>query len=429
MRNSLGILIGAFSLMPALAMAGTACKYSSSQSSDGCASANPRAAFQISATQFASGRAGTLPNGLPWLGALQSGQRWPSAHPWPWNAPGIDYPVGYDTTITLQDPAKAMVGTGNGKLPKECSYIPNPSTASTGGKRVYCAASTGPITISGFDFSLHGCVALQFASNFTQAATVVNNKFVNGPNCSINNASLVNVANASSFTFKNNVVIGNGATSISSMTVILDNAKTGVALDEYNYYHGAPGRIFSSNRMSVTNAYNFIEGVNTTANTGLHGEVGIAPGQDGASYANSYNVVVFDSNSQQNTTAFYMTSNFTMHYASADHNVIVSNLVGANTAGSAGGMSGESVASASAPMTRSLVNPASVSALLAEMNKTVYGTLVVADNYGDPSGSLSCIYLQKGATINTLKLYGNVSLVTGKPMNAIGAPSAQAGCK
>jgi hypothetical protein len=120
---------------------------------------------------------------------------------------------------------------------------------------------------------------------------------------------------------------------------------------------------------------------------------------------NSFNVVVFDLNSQQNTTSFYMTSTLGFQLASADHNVIVSNLTS---------VSGHPAAN--------------VSALLAEMNPTFFGTLTILDNYGDATGALSCIYMQSGGTVTTLNLSGNVSLVTGLPMNTIGAVATHPGC-
>ncbi|MDB5482504.1 MAG: hypothetical protein JWO83_3557 [Caulobacteraceae bacterium] len=404
MNRFLWVFICASLLLPGWAAAQANCAYGANGFADGCALANPNGAFQVSAAQFASNQSGVLPDGLAWSGALQSGQTWTSAHPWPWDAPGIDYPVGYDTTIALQDPAKAAVGTGVGQLPPACRYISNPNFPNTGGMRVYCGPAAS-ITIAGFDFSLHGCIALQFASNFTGTAIVTNNKFSNGPNCSINNGSMVNVASATSFTFKNNVVLGNGATVSNGMTLILDNAKTGSATNEYNYYYDAPNRVFTSNRMNVSNLYNYISGLNTKVGTGLHGEVGIAPGQSGATYTNSFNVVMFDTSSQLNTTSFYMTSTLGFQLASADHNVIVSNKTMA---------SGTSAAN--------------VSALLAEMNPTFYRTLTIVGNYGDPTGALSCIYM-KGGTVGTLNLSGNVSLVTGLPMNTIGAVATHPGCR
>ncbi|MDB5482505.1 MAG: hypothetical protein JWO83_3558 [Caulobacteraceae bacterium] len=397
------MMICACLLLPGWAAA--ACAYGGAGFADGCALANPNGAFRIPATQFASKQSGTLPSGLAWSGALQSGQAWTSTHPWPWDAPGIDYPVGYDTTITLHDPAHAAAGTGVGQLPPACRYISNPNFPNTGGMRVYCGPAAS-ITIAGFDFSLHGCVALQFASNFTGTAIVTNNKFSNGPNCSINNGSLVNVASAASFTFKNNVVFGNGTIYPNGMTVVIDNAKTGTAINEYNYYHHVPNRAFTSNRKSVSNLYNYIEGLNTTVGTGLHGEVGMAPAQSGAIYMNSFNVVMFDPSSQQNTSPFFMTNALGFQVASADHNVIVSNKTMASGA-----------------------SAASVAALIAEMNKVFYATLTIVDNYADPTGALSCIYLQTGATVATLHLSGNVSLVTGLPMNTIGAVATHPGCR
>jgi hypothetical protein len=72
-----------------------------------------------------------------------------------WNVPGIDYPVGYDTTLTLKDPT---VGANL------------PSCATVAGSTV--TVNSAPCTISGFDFSLHHTY-LTVASNLGSTNQVV----------------------------------------------------------------------------------------------------------------------------------------------------------------------------------------------------------------------------------------------------------------
>jgi hypothetical protein len=465
-----------------LSLAGKAlaesCPYRENGYLDGCQQANPHGAFQITAAQFASNGSGKLASGLTWTGALQSGQKWKAMHPWRWDAPGIDYPVGHDATLALQDPATAKKGVGVGQLPPGCSYLPNRNTAATGGVKIYCGAGDGPITIAGFDFSRHGCMVLEFGVRFTGTAIVRNNKFANGPNCAVANASLVNVAAAGRFVFTNNTVLGGGSKSPFGFTTILDNAKEGESIDEYNYYENVPNRAFTSNRMEVRNRFNYLIGLNTTPNTGLHGEWGLAPSQAFASYINSFNVVVFDTMSQLNTVSFYVTSAKEMKFATVDHNVIVSNRAG-DVASPGRGKSRPAVAKASSiaggvltigslaegaiapgqritgpgviaptqvisgaggtwkvdraasvgPTTLTFTPPASTSALLAEMNATTFDTLVIEDNYGDPTGTLRCIYLQKGAKTNKFIVHGNRSLVTGGRMDDVNSVYPSPNCE
>ncbi|MDB5482515.1 MAG: hypothetical protein JWO83_3568 [Caulobacteraceae bacterium] len=482
MRNSLAataaLAIGFLTLsLGGKALAET-CPYRENGYPDGCQQANPHGAFQITPAQFASHGSGKLASGLTWAGAMQSGQKWKANKPWRWDAPGIDYPVGHDATLALQDPATAQKGNGVGQLPPACSYLPNANTASTGGMRVYCSASEGPITISGLDFSRHGCIVLEFGIKFAGTAIVKNNKFANGPNCAVNNASLVNVAAAGRFVFINNTVLGGGSKSPFGFTTVLDNAKTGEAIDEYNYYENIPNRAFSSNRMSVRNRFNYLIGLNTTPNTGLHGEWGLAPSQSFASYTNSFNVVVFDTLSQLNTVSFYVTSAHEMKFASVDHNIIVSNRAG-YVAPPLGGRGGGATAKESSisgstltirsgtsgaiapgqrvsgsgivaktqvvggagatwkvdqpinvgPTTLTFTPIASTSALLAEMNATTFDTLIIAENYGDATGTLRCIYLQKGAIIKKFVTRGNRSLVTGGRMDEVNAVYPSSNCE
>jgi hypothetical protein len=72
-----------------------------------------------------------------------------------WNVPGVDYPVGLDTTLTLSDPTTAG-------LPSGCSFS-SPT--------VTC--SSGTPVLNGFDFTLHNTRLVVTGGTFT----VSNSKF------------------------------------------------------------------------------------------------------------------------------------------------------------------------------------------------------------------------------------------------------------
>lgn len=95
---------------------------------DGCAGANQNASFTV-AGQY----------GQPFhLHAAQNGQLWTSDHPWPFNAPAIDYPVAYDKTLVLADWTQTTPPSG-------CAFeVPGANTGSQFDK----ATTTGS-TLSG----------------------------------------------------------------------------------------------------------------------------------------------------------------------------------------------------------------------------------------------------------------------------------------
>ena len=80
-----------------------------------------------------------------------------------YNLPGVDYPVGYDTTMPLKDP------TAGDTLPSCASYAGN-----------FVTIKSSNCTIDGFDFSLHG-INLVVASNLT-GTLITNNKFAGNGN-------------------------------------------------------------------------------------------------------------------------------------------------------------------------------------------------------------------------------------------------------
>lgn len=82
-----------------------------------------------------------------------------------WNVAGVDYPVGYDTTLSLKDP------TVTANLP---------SCASISGKTV--TIHSAPCTVNGFDFTLHDTHLVVGSSlGSSSLVTISNNNF----NCTV----------------------------------------------------------------------------------------------------------------------------------------------------------------------------------------------------------------------------------------------------
>lgn len=111
--------------------------------------------------------------------ARQSGQSWTSSHPWGWNAPAVDYRIGYRVPDgALKDPIA--------NLPKGCEI----DTSVLGGPMVGCYNYANP-TLRGYDFSkavyngtTYYCIPLRFHSSVTGKIRVIDSKFKNGSNCS-----------------------------------------------------------------------------------------------------------------------------------------------------------------------------------------------------------------------------------------------------
>ena len=100
----------------------------------------------------------------------------------PWNMPGVDYPVGYDRTLTLKDP------TVQGNLPSGATVSGNAITI-----------SSNNVTLNGFDFCGHSEATLTINANVT-GYVVSNNSFCGPPA----NGETVDVGDGSSGIFKYN---------------------------------------------------------------------------------------------------------------------------------------------------------------------------------------------------------------------------------
>lgn len=255
--------------------------------------------------------------------ALQDGQ--PSiltSHPMTFCVPGVDYAVGYDTTIVLKDP------TIQANLPANCTY-----TSAT--KTVLCNSASS-ITFDGFDLSgdSSGGVPtfLQFGSNFNAASTctITHNKFRDDASL----PNLITIGGSCARVIKYNQFEGGPG-----VHQITDNAGTSSAtLDmEYNaFLSWIQIRVIgaSTGAASRTIKYNYIYGLNSQV-SGSHGEIDLYGGQGGPYNIPAVewtgNFIVFPqlSFTVDNTTTFYMSTGanngINVAATTINKNVIVTN--------------------------------------------------------------------------------------------------------
>ena len=139
----------------------------------------------------------------------------------PWNVAGVDYPVGVPAGISLKDPTKAALPTG-------CLFS---------GSTVTCSGGT-PITLSGYDFSLHNGTSLTIsAANIT----VQNSKFVVGTNQG-SLGRIVNVTgSANNVTFLYNEFDGASIPVTAQAGQTINIANVGTITFKYNYLHNSGG--------------------------------------------------------------------------------------------------------------------------------------------------------------------------------------------
>ncbi len=168
---------------------------------DGCPQANQNAVFKTPSFFTCT---------ATWYCALAPGQTPYTALP-TWNVASVDYPVGYDKTLTLKDPTTSA-------LPPGCSY-----NGSITAPQVNCAGTTG-LVLEGYDFGNttwggrttgNGCVDLVVHGNVSGAIVIKNNRWRNGPDkvhgtfgCGIENSIMVDIYKnsvADSLTITNNL--------------------------------------------------------------------------------------------------------------------------------------------------------------------------------------------------------------------------------
>ncbi len=194
------------------------------------------------------------------------------------NIPAVDFPVGQDasqlpngvTLGTLKDPATGGVWAGT-----PCAYA---------AQTVTCSNSSTNVDINGFDFSLHGGIALYAPANFTGQLKIRNSYFyaVAGTPAQ-STAGLIYITNPKTLTFEYNVVDSDttnwiwgtfGVTAPATVYMELAGASAlvgGVATDcgtsepvcvQYNAFLHAPAREYS--QVSVTASrfqFNYFEGL------------------------------------------------------------------------------------------------------------------------------------------------------------------------
>ena len=180
-----------------------------------------------------------------------------------YNLPGIDFPIGYDNSLTLKDP------TDGSSLPPCASYENNLVTI-----------VSNSCTLNGFDFSLHN-TNLKINGNLV-GALVTNNKFI--ANANARNGSIVIASGSCDATIKYNQldgaavpVSGSGYEMVASIN---SSCYSGQITVEYNYIFdfdskglnlgGANG--ITAATLAVTENYNMYSQIALCATGCSHGE-------------------------------------------------------------------------------------------------------------------------------------------------------------
>ena len=168
---------------------------------DGCPQANQNAVFKTPHFFTCTAK---------WYCALAPGQAPYTALP-TWNVAGVDYPVGYDKTLTLKDPTTSA-------LPPGCSYngsITTPQVNCSGTKAWILKGMISAIQRGRGQTTSNGCVDLVVHGNISGAIVIKNNRWKNGPDkvhdtfgCGIENSIIVQIDTnsvADSLTITNNL--------------------------------------------------------------------------------------------------------------------------------------------------------------------------------------------------------------------------------
>ncbi len=465
--KAVAIAIVGGALAPFAAAAATTCAYTG-WAGDGCATAT--GAFLV-APYYKSADFATL--------AMQSGQKWAHGrHPWKWNAPGIDYGIGPPAGLALADPATA-------RLPAGCMFRPNGGPAH--GPELHCGRGAVNPVLSGIDFSLHGCTVFQADANVVGGVTLRNSRFVNGPNCNVRFGYLIKMmGGAVGLTLENDLIdevyprydqpfVG---------TVVVNTTGQAPLTVRYTAILNAGQRpINGTVGGPISMEHNVFMGfvLGSYANTGEHGEIlELGNPDDGAVYPSVVyrnNVVVIPASTAMTVTApFYPNGLNGKHHVInrfvADHNVIVTNLAGGVSASTASEVEGtvEGAVMTVKPGHRGGLSPgvtivglgahgrativkqldrehfllsgapaqgafaggktvrATTGVAIAQMSYAAgYRSVAITNNYVDPTGAFSCIQ-NVGTVIDKLDISGNVSLVTGGPIEGMGYKAAGATC-
>jgi hypothetical protein len=356
----------------------TSCPYGGLYS-DGCSSANQNSNFKVSTTYGVSF----------YQHAATSGQTWASAHPWLWNSAGVDYPVGYDTTLTLKDPA-----TG---VPTGCTWYASGTNIGYTGPQIYCSGSSS-VTLNGYDLTLYGGVHVRTCLTGGAQFTATNNHIQVGTSSDQNTGVIVAcVSQTGTTTVWWNEFDGNNR---GGHTTVTNAVSCNTYCDiEYNYAHDWPHQVFNAAGQSstVTVKYNYIEGFslyNCGGGACLHGSVmenqNSTASTDYGTQDEEFNTVVYPTGymSLQNTTAFSFlggnTYNQSITAGTLKNNVVVTNCAVSYTNAQSCPTSGGYVT----------VNIA----LTEPFRLAKISSWTVQNNFVDPHGAQACIQTLGSAT-------------------------------
>jgi len=138
--------------------------------------------------------------------------------PPPWNVAGVHYAVGIPRNIVLKDPTAA-------DLPVGCSLT---------GTTVTCS---GPVTLEGYDFSLHGGTTLSISSGDVMVRDCL---FVVGPNQGAL-GKIVDVSGETNVRFLHNDFDGANIAVTPQRGQTINATNAGEIIFKYNYFHDSGG--------------------------------------------------------------------------------------------------------------------------------------------------------------------------------------------
>lgn len=222
------------------------------------------------------------------------------------NVPGVDYPVGVDTTLTLADPTAGGL----------------PSGATFSGHTVTVASNN--VTISGWNFALHG-TRLAISAGVT-GTTIKNNKFacIHGTTTDQSNVTIPGSGAIGTTTISNNDFNGGATQGVgcvsggmtANVTVGGGTSSTsGTLIFEYNYCFNSDSKCLNfsgtvSNTLAITEEFNYYWNFGLCGGGCSHGEAEYSFGSSGGSstllspWINQHNVMLSDfGNNGSNLTA------------------------------------------------------------------------------------------------------------------------------
>ena len=178
-----------------------------------------------------------------------------------YNLPGVDYPVGYDRTLTLKDP------TAGGQLPGCASYS-SPTVTITASN----------CTLNGFDFTLHSTL-LNVNPNLSNVL-ITNNKFQDSANSSSNYNLVLKSGGTCGTTIKYNDFGGNAVpgtgSGFSVNSEVAFQCTGGSVVFEYNYCYNEDSKCIywqGGSTVSITEKYNLYSAIGLCSNNCSHGEI------------------------------------------------------------------------------------------------------------------------------------------------------------